>query len=478
MLMEIFHNTHSSFFLLFFFLSYLCAFSFSLSFSPIDNYLIDCGSAVDAIIDNRRFVPDSFRSNSPLFSSSTRSVQLNGPGSSLPQIYNSARVFDRPSKYVFKIRDQGTHMVRLHFHQLNSSEIDFADVKFHVLVNGYVVLSNFSGGHNLLSPRVKEYLIFVHDEQLVIKFLPARKSKLAFVNAIEVISAPKDLILDTAQFVNWDKIEKFDGLSRQALEVMHRVNVGGSKVTPFNDTLWRTWLPDDEFLKSGDGLKRVYFSGRIRYQRGGPSREVGPDNVYNTARVIVSTNASIPNLNMTWEFPVVENYKYLVRLHFCDIASISVGLLFFNVYVNGNLAYKDLDLSYLTAYTLASPFYMDFVVDVDHSGVLSVSVGPSEKSLDHAVDGILNAVEIMKLNKSMGILDGEHCAGLILNSWPRGNTGILVPLVAAVCMILSLSAFMHKRRNGVKNSMGWHKLPTDVPEMNPKHGNQHISVEM
>ncbi|KAJ0110386.1 hypothetical protein Patl1_00489 [Pistacia atlantica] len=477
MVMEIF-RTRSSFFLLLFSVSSLYAFSFAVSFSPIDNYLVDCGSIVDATIDNRRFVSDSSRSKSPLCSSSTRSIQLSDHSSTLPQIYNSARVFDRPSKYVFKIRDQGTHMIRIHFLQLNSSDIDFADAKFHVLVNGYVVLSNFSGVHNLLSPRVKEYLILVHDEKLVITFVPARKSKFAFVNAIEVISAPKDLILDTVQFVNGDKIEKFDGLSKQALEVMHRVTVGGSKVTPFNDTLWRTWLPDDEFLKSSDGLKRVYFSGRIKYQRGGASREVGPDNVYNTARVIVSTNASIPNLKMTWEFPVVEDYKYLVRLHFCDIASISVGLLFFNVYINGNLAYKDLDLSYVTAYTLASPFYTDFVVDGDHSGVLSVSVGPSEKSLDHAVDGILNAVEIMKLNKTMGILDGEQCAGLILNSWPRGNIGILVPLVAAVCVMLSLSAFMHKRWNGVKNSMGWHKLPTDVPEVNPKHGNQHISVKM
>ncbi|XP_044504260.1 probable receptor-like protein kinase At5g24010 [Mangifera indica] len=474
MVMEIF-CAHSSICLLLFSLSSLYALSFSLSFSPIDNYLINCGSTVDATIDNRRFVSDSSRSNSPLLSSSGRSIQLSNRGSTLPQIYNSARVFDRPSKYVFEIRDQGTHMVRLHFNQLIYSEFDFSDAKFHVLVNGYVVLSNFSGGRNLSSPWVKEYLISVDDKNLAIMFVPARKSKFAFVNAIEVISAPKDLILDSAQFV---KEDKFDGLSKQALEIMHRVSVGGSKVTPFNDTLWRTWLPDNEFLKSSDGIKRVYSSGRIKYQRGGASREVGPDNVYNTARVIISTNASIPNLNMTWEFPVIEGHKYLVRLHFCDIASISVGLLFFNVYVNGNLAYKDFDLSFVTAYTLASPFYMDFVVDVDHSRLLSVSVGPSEKSLDHAIDGILNAVEIMKMNKTMGILDGEHCAGLILKSWPRENTGILVPLVSAVCLLLSLSVIMRKRWNRVKNSRGWCKLPTDVPEVNPKHGYQHIPVKM
>lgn len=363
-------------------------------------------------------------------------------------------------------------MVRLHFYQLNSSQFVSDDAQFHVLVNGYVVLSNFSVGSIISSASVKEYLIWINAEKLVITFLPTMKSKFAFVNAIEVISAPKDLILDTAKFVTGDKIDNFDALSKQALEVMYRVNVGGPKVTPFNDTLWRTWLPDDEFLKSSEGSKRVYSTGRIWYQSGGASREIGPDNVYNTARVIAATNASIPNLNMTWEFPVIEGYKYLVRLHFCDIASISLGLLFFNVYVNGNLAYKDLDLSIVAGYSLASPFYADFVVDSYHSGVLSVSVGPSDKSLGYAVDGILNAVEIMKMNKSMGILDGELCAGLILKTWPRGNVGILVPLIAAVCVMLSLSVFKH-RTFWFKNSVAWSKLPVDVSEITSKLGNQH-----
>ncbi|KAH7577967.1 hypothetical protein ACOSP7_000947 [Xanthoceras sorbifolium] len=461
-------RTNSAFSLCLLSLSSLCV--FSLSFSPIDNYLVDCGSTVDATVDNRLFVSDLSRVESHLLlASSSRSVQLSD------RIYDSARVFDRPSRYVFNIRDQGTLMVRLHFRQFNSSKIDFDDAQFHVLVNKYVVLSNFSGGHKMSSPVVKEYLIPVDTEKLVITFLPAKKSKFAFVNAIEVISAPKDLILDTAQFVNGDKVENFDGLSKQALEVMYRVNVGGPKVTPFNDTLWRTWVPDDPFFRSIDVSKRVYFGGRIKYRDGGASREVGPNNVYGTARVIASTNASIPNVNMTWDFPVIDGYKYLIRFHFCDIASISLGLLYFNVYVNGNLAYKDLDLSFVSGYVLASPFYADFVVDGDDLGVLSLSVAPSNKSMAYAIDGILNGVEIMKMNKPTGILDGELCEGLILQSWPRSNTSFLFALIAAVCVLLSLSVFTHKKRNGMKNSVAWSKLPTDVPEVDSNHGNQQIS---
>ncbi|GMY23714.1 probable receptor-like protein kinase At5g24010 [Fagus crenata] len=439
-------------------------------FSPVDNYLIDCGSTIDSTIDNRRFVSDSSRSNSHLLTSA-RSVSLKNddPFDVSSRIYQTARVFTGPSRYEFEIREKGTQMVRIHFHKLSSFIFDFKDAQFHVLVNGFVVLSDFIGG-NLVSPRVMEYLIWVEIERVVITFVPTNKSKFAFVNAIEVISAPKDLIVDTAQYLSSEKNEKFDGLVKQALEVVYRINVGGPKVTPFNDTLWRTWVPDNEFLIPGSGSKRVYYSGRIRYQVGGASREVGPDNVYNTARVIKSRNASIPDANITWEFPVIGGFKYLVRLHFCDIASISIALLYFNVYVNGHLAYKDLDLSGVTNYELAVPFYADYVVDGDCSGVLSVSVGPSNMSIPYAIDGILNAVEIMKLNNSMGSLVSNLPAELILKSWPRGNIHVLVPLVAAVCLLVIISLVLRRRMTGLKDSVTWSKLSMDVSDFNIKPG--------
>ncbi|XWS32146.1 hypothetical protein CRYUN_Cryun23aG0135900 [Craigia yunnanensis] len=456
----------------------LCIFTFydlSLSFSPIDNYLVNCGASLDSTVDNRRFVSDSSdSSNSHLLSSAQTFSLCAGtllPG--LPQIYHTARVCKAPSKYVFYVKDPGTHLVRLHFHQFSSSKLNLGDSQFHVLVDGLVALTNFTGG-NLVGPKVMEYLLWVNSEKLEITFVPAKKSKFAFVNAIEVISAPKDLILETAQYVNGDKVENFEGLNKQAFEVVYRVTVGGPKVTPFNDSLWRTWVPDDEYLKSSEGSTKVYFSGRIKYQDGRASREVGPENVYDSARLIQSKNALIPNVNLTWEFPVIEDYKYLVRMHFCDIASISLGLLFFNVYVNGHLAYKDLDLSAVTNYLLASPFYADFVVDADHSGVVSVSVGPSSKSMAYTVDAILNGVEIMKMNNSVGSLDGKLPAELVLKCWLRRSVGILLPLIALVCLLLSLLAIMHRRKDKVY-SVPWSRLPVDVPEISPKQGKQQLS---
>jgi hypothetical protein len=367
-------------------------------------------------------------------------------------------------------------MVRLHFKPFVSSNFDLQNARFHVLVNGYVVLSNFSVVNVSNNPLLKEYLIWVDSDKVIIKFIPTKKGEFGFVNAIEVISAPKDLIADVATLVNGIKNENIDGLSKQGLEIMYRINVGGPKITPFNDTIWRTWIPDDVFFESNELATRVYFSGRIMYQNGGATREVGPDFVYNTARVITSTNSSIVNGNMTWVFPVVQGYQYLVRLHFCDIASMSLGLLSFNVYINGNLAYENLDLSYRT-YMLASPVYTDFVVGSNSNGAIRVTIGPSNTSMAHTADGILNGVEIMKMNNSVGSLDGKMCAEMVLRSWPRKSVGVLVPLVAVLCVLLSVYVVMHRRISGMVDSIVWTKLPTDVSEVALKQGNQHLSAK-
>lgn len=427
-------------------------------FSPIDHYLVDCGSTLNSTVDHRIFLSDSFSSNS-LFLSSPRSFSLRNqhPFQGLPLIYSSARVFEAPSKYEFQIADKGTHMVRLHFQTFSSSNLDLIRAQFHVLVNGYVILSDFSGV-SAVNPRIKEFLIWIGTETLEITFVPVKKSNLAFVNAIEVISAPKDLVADTAKHLSYKRSEDVDGLSKEGLEILYRVNVGGPKVTPFNDSFWRTWLPDDEHFESSEGSKKVYSSGRIKYQTGGASREVGPDNVYNSARVIKSKNSSVPNMNMTWTFPVIDGYNYIVRLHFCDIASISIGFLFFNIYVNGYMAYENFDLSAATNWELSSPFYVDFMVNGGQEGVLRISIGNSNQSVPFAVDGLLNGIEIMKLNNSLGSFDGNLSAGMVLKRC-QGSTVSLVPYVVILCLIVSVSLMLRRKVIGREESFSWSKLP-------------------
>ncbi|GMH22452.1 hypothetical protein Nepgr_024295 [Nepenthes gracilis] len=439
-------------------------------FSPTDNYLINCGSAAPTTDDpyNRKFTGDeSSESNSVVFSAAGTFTlgESNPPPDSSP-IYRSARFFARPSKYEFPIRQKGSHFVRLHFHRFHSSKFHLFDAEFHVLADGYLLLHNFRG-LTMKNSEIREYVLWIDSDKLEISFLPSMKSKFAFVSAIEVISAPKDLILDTAQFVDSDGVAKFGGLSKNAFETIYRINVGGPKVTPFNDSLWRTWIPDDQFLNSiENGSKRVSYSGRIEYQLGGASREVAPDNVYNSARVISSSNSMIPKTNITLTFPIVEGYKYLVRTHFCDIKSTALNLLYFNVYVNGNLAFENMDLSTISNGMLASPFYADFVVDGGSLGFLNVSIGPSSWSNPNAIDAILNGIEVMKLNNSMGSLDGDVSAALLLKSRPRGTHGVLLPLVAVMCLLLVASVVLSRRRFAVGDSVAWSPLPPDVSDVN------------
>ncbi|KAK9743040.1 hypothetical protein RND81_03G212900 [Saponaria officinalis] len=433
----------------------------SSSFTPIDHYLINCGSNFPAISDsyNRNFVGDESPSSDSLKLSATRTIPLTESTPS-GDLYNSVRIFTEPSSYSFKINQKGAHLVRLHFHRLNFETFDGKNANFHVLADDYLLLNDFS----LLGMRndveIREFVLWVDSDELELSFVPVEKANFGFISAIEVISAPKDLILDIAQVVNSNGVTKINGLNKNGFETVFRVNVGGPKITPFNDTLWRTWVSDDEFVKSSGESKEVRFSGRIKYQFGGASREVAPDHVYGSARVISASDSSNSRYNLTWTFPVVGGYKYLVRTHFCDIVSRTLGSLYFNVYVNRILAYENLDLSTITN-SLASPYYADFVVDGGNDGVISVSVGNS------ALGGnaILNGVEVFKMSNAVKSFDGMISAESVLRSCHGENVGFPFIFVLAIGVLLAVSLLLRKILVTVQDSVAWSRLPTDVSEV-------------
>ncbi|KAK8935537.1 putative receptor-like protein kinase [Platanthera zijinensis] len=457
-------HIHLLVFLQFFF---LVSFSFGL-FSPADNHLIDCGSSSAATLhDHRIFLPDTDCRSARLVSRHPKisvASEVN-PSFQNAALYQTARVFTSLSSYEFHIASKGNHIIRLHFYPFSTPTHDLTSAQFHVFSSGFVLLTNFTASSD--SPSIKEFIIRVDDEKVVIFFAPADSSSFAFVNAIEVISAPGELIGDTARLVQPDEILKFDGLSKQAMATLFRINVGGLKVTPFNDTLWRTWIPDTAFFNSDSVAKIFSFSGRIMYREYGASREVAPDSVYNTARaidgVVGSSNFSS---RITWSFPVDHGYRYLIRMHFCDIASLALNELYFNVYINGYLAYEDFDISSATGQVLASPYYVDFVADVGSSGILHVTVGPSRHGDHSRVDGLLNGIEIMKLSNDVGSLDGELPFALVLHNSTGGSFGSTVR--SLVCwfafVVLSVMGFMMvlRWRRESKKQIAWTPLPMDA----------------
>ncbi|XWS37872.1 hypothetical protein CRYUN_Cryun19dG0082700 [Craigia yunnanensis] len=419
-------------------LTFLSLLYFSTSFIPTNNFLLNCGSNANTSFYNRIFIADSAKPGS-IFLSAERSVSLTdqNPSSNSPILYHTVRVFSTDSSYKFNIKKNGTgtHLVRLHFSPFQAQNFNLASAKFNVVANGFMLLSGFSANNMLL----KEYILKIDGEVLEIMFSPVGDSGFAFVNAIEVFSVPKDFIIDDGvRLINDDGIEEFKNLTSQVLETIHRINVGGLKLTPFNDTLWRTWIPDDGFLVFKPAAKRAVTTHGPNYQNGGATREIAPDSVYMTAQQMNRDNSTLNGrFNITWDFPVgSHDVPHLVRLHFCDIVSPALNQLYFNVYINDYSAYRDLDLSMLTYHALSSPVYIDFVADLDDSGVISISVGPSDLSTPSKINAILNGVEIMRLVNLKGLHAGSKKKNVwILMGFIVG--GFVIFCLAAVAVLLA-----------------------------------------
>ncbi|KAJ9139851.1 hypothetical protein P3X46_030548 [Hevea brasiliensis] len=438
-------------------LIFLSLLSSSTSFTPTDNYLLNCGSATNTSLYNRVFVADASRPGL-FFLSADRSIPLadHNPSPNSPALYHTARVFTTPSSYKFNIRKNGTHLVRFHFWPFAAQGFNLSDAKFSVLVNGNMMLRDFSTQVAVL----KEYIMKVDDEMLEVLLIPVDESGFGFVSGIEVFSAPKDFIVDYgARLVSANGIEEYKNLSLHVLETIHRINVGGSKLTPFNDTLWRSWIPDDDFLVLKSAAKRVATTHTPNYQSGGASPEIAPDNVYMTAQQMNKENATLgARFNITWEFPVGSfGVRHLVRLHFCDIVSTSLNQLYFDVYVNDYSAYKDLDLSTLTFHMLSSPVYVDFIADSDDLGVMRVSVGPSDISTSLKVNAILNGVEIMKMINAADS-QSEYTKRTIWIALGSTLGGLLIFSLAVLAAVLLCKCKKQKPKPRRAESAGWTHL--------------------
>lgn len=311
---------------------------------------------------------------------------------------------------------------------------------------------------------VKEFVLRVDSDWLEITFAPAEASSAAFVNAIEVFSAPLNIFSDLARSELGDGYRNWN-ITRKVMETVHRINVGGAKITPFNDSLWRTWVTDNASfldLSVTSASRTIAFSGRLNRRTEGPSSEVAPDNVYRTCRVADSSS------NLRWAFHLNPGSRYLVRMHFCDIVSWALNQLYFDIIINGNLVYEGFDLSEATEQFLASPYYIDFIVSPDGKGLLSLGSNASSQSAPSKVAGLLNGLEIFKLHSSMGCLDGEFPLDGILQSPSWG--GFAVFLRSLLCglvfvgLVGLLFMLVQRWRIETRNSVAWSPLPLDATE--------------
>ncbi|PWA53445.1 malectin/receptor-like protein kinase family protein [Artemisia annua] len=415
------------------------------TFKPPDNYLIDCGSSAQTTLPDRRtFASDS--ASSQYLQYKGKETAVDDPNANVPlAIYKSAKVFDSDATYSFHVTKPGWHWVRLHFYPVKSNEFKLNERKFTVIANEKVVLLHEYSPKGL---EIREYLMNVTMERLNIKF-----SGLAFVNAIEVVSAPDMLIEDVSDAL-FPVGKKVEGMSRNSFQRMYRLNVGGAVIGPGNDTLGRTWDSDQKFLKNKEAAKSIGVAPTVvKYLEGG-SPLIAPQTVYASAVEMGSSNTIVPNFNITWQFDLDGSYPYLIRLHFCDIVSKSMNELYFNVYVGGKIAINALDLSTVTS-GLSVAYYKDVFVDVSMvSNPFLVQVGPLNEP-SGTKNAILNGLEILRINNSVNSLDGEYGADGRSAGPSRGT-------VAAVGFAMMFGAFAGLGAMAVK----WQKRPQDWQKKN------------
>ncbi|XP_061362194.1 probable receptor-like protein kinase At4g39110 [Gastrolobium bilobum] len=425
----------------------------SSSFIPKDNFLIDCGAEnVATLPDGRQFKSDP---QAKSFLQANDEYKVSADGVNVPSpIYSNARIFIQEAKYSFHLVQPGFHWVRLHFYPIKNNVFDLQKATFSVNTDTYVLLHSFNVNNNE-KPILKEYLINVTQPQFTISFIPLKNSA-AFINAIEVVSAPDNLIFDNG--AGLFPVAEFTGLTAYAFQPVFRLNNGGSLITSSNDTLARTWESDEPFLTNKNLAKNVSVAtSAIKFPKDTPtiSPLIAPQTVYASATEMGDAGVNQPNFNVSWKFDVDTSFSYLVRLHFCDIVSKGLNELYFNVYVNGKMAIPNLDLSAITG-ALSTPYYKDIVVNATlMSQGLTVQVGPA-KSDGGDANAILNGIEVLKISNSVNSLDGEF--GVDGRKASGSNRGT----VAAVGFAMMFGAFVGLGAMVIK----WHKRPQDWQKRN------------
>ncbi|KAJ8772985.1 hypothetical protein K2173_028162 [Erythroxylum novogranatense] len=434
------------------------------SYAPPDKHLLDCGSSEDTNLDDgRTFTSDSSSRNYLETSEDVKvsvdsipanisSVSSSTPPTALP-LYRTVRILLVDSKYSFHISCQGLHWIRLYFYPLPHPQYNLTSAVFSVSTDKFVLLKDFSVSNDKKSA-FKEYLVNVASDRVILVFKP-QKDSFAFVNAIEVVSAPDGLISDTASTV--PQGGTFNGLSKYAFEVSYRLNVGGPVITPKNDTLSRTWFSDVAHNTFPQGAQNVYVDPSVvKYPQSGATPYIAPNWVYATADEMANSETLQPNFNLTWEMNVHPGFSYLIRMHFCDIVSKALNDLYFNVYVNNLMGMSGLDLSSINN-ALSTAYYIDFILNASsiQNSSVRIQVGPASGLDSGTPNAILNGLEVIKMSDPEGNLGGLFGADV-------SSGGKRMKIVAGIGLAMGATAMFLLAIVFVR----WHKRPLDWQRRN------------
>ncbi|KAL0004477.1 hypothetical protein SO802_012038 [Lithocarpus litseifolius] len=378
--------------------------------------------------------------------------------------YTTARLSYFQFTYAFPVT-AGPKFVRLYFYSASYSGYEKSTDFFTVKAGSFTLLGNFSTTDSLESKNFfKEFCINVEENQtLRLTFIPFSSDYYAFINGIEIVSMPTDLYYSRKGFIKDERVPKYVAQAPQfyinysmALEMVYRLNVGGSLIQPKEDTgMFREWSEAiNKYLWSEGAIPRDP-SLKPKYSK--IPNYTAPVPIYQSAITMGPNITKNKQSNLTWGLPVDTGFNYLVRLHFCELESeiIATGVREFAIYIDYQLAEERADIILWTG-SNDTPFYKDYVVMIQNKGEdthhLSIDLQPrtSEGTL---IDAILNGVEMFKLSNPDGNLARLHMVPPPLDQQPPtaanesktkkttfiaigSGVGLLVVLILMCCMFL------------------------------------------
>ncbi|CAI9091270.1 OLC1v1026245C1 [Oldenlandia corymbosa var. corymbosa] len=305
----------------------------------------------------------------------------------------------------------GQKILRLHFCSASYTGFDKSFPQFSVKAGPFTLLKDYNPAVtvNSLGTKhiVKEFFLNVEpNEQLAITFSPSligeSKSKVyAFVNGIEIISMPMGLYYTPehelgARLIGSNRY--FIVENSTALEVIQRLNIGGSSIPPAEDvSLFRQWNEDIKYLVEPKARRVDHLALKIKLSN--VPALIAPPKIYQTCWK-TDTSMVKKMYHFKWKVPIDLGFAYLVRLHFCEL---NYGMAEresreFSILVNNQIAEAKADVLTWSG-DIGIPVYRDYVVIMEgnkegRNSDLLIEM----QSRDALAFGLLNGLEIFKLS--------------------------------------------------------------------------------
>ncbi|XP_040370604.1 receptor-like protein kinase FERONIA [Rosa chinensis] len=465
-------------------------------YTPTDDITLNCGSSGRMVsnFDFRTWSGDINSELSPIEVGGSTSRGLKAPpssstGSQVP--YTTARLSHSEFKYRFPVRP-GQKFIRLYFYPGSySANFDRSKSLFSVKTGGYTLLKDFnvsiSADADYLETMLKEFCIYIEPEQqmLNITFTPS-KDGYAFINGIEIMSMPAYLYHTAAQddgpSIIGNENRNVPVKNHTAMEMIYRINVGGSPVSPNEDTgMYRTWDSTDEIYLNNPSrtLSMLSQSNNTHLKFAKIPNYTAPVDVYRTGRSMEVNRTISKSYNLTWGFPVDPQFYYLVRLHFCEIIFRLERDRVFQIFIADLPAEQRADIIQWSGGN-GIPVYRDYLVfvpslpnkkKVDISVALQANQDDSKTRYNNA---ILNGLEIFKLNDTSGNLAGPNpdqppAADKMKPESQRKPKKKSIPMLAiiagvvSVLLVPSLFGFLvFRRTRKLKDSGSSHRMTKSI----------------